>query len=182
MNKVLEEISGEREINGSVFGERNHHDGTGENCFLFGRGTPGENTYKSLRDRAVEVNGWDDSSDRISFAGVLLEQVFEAVSKSDQDVLRGELLQCAAIAVEWVEKIDRDQLNTVPRKAEYLPGDLVKVHTTDRSCSEYNGSHGVVTYGPDGEGDRAGWLVSCGTGSLRCSSEELTLITRREDR
>lgn len=182
MNKVLKEVAEERGRQDARWGEQNHHDGTGPLTLFLGARVPEEHTYADIRERATEMTDWRTKSGMVSYADILLEEVFEAMAESDQDRLREELVQVAAVTVAWIEKIDRDQLSTTSRKADYLPGDLVRVHTTDRSCREFNGRHGVVTYGPDGEGDRAGWLVSCGTGSLRCMADELTLITRREDR
>ncbi len=180
-DSVLKEVAEERQRQEARWGEQNHHDGTGPLALFLGARVPEEHTYADIRDRATEMTDWRSGSKMVSYGDIFLEEVFEAMAESDQGRLREELVQCAAVAVAWIEKIDRDQLNTVPRKAEFLPGDLVRVHTMDSSCQEFNGRHGVVTYGPDGD-QRQGWLVAAGTGSLRCVSEELTLIQRREDR
>lgn len=181
MDKVLKEVAAERKSQEARWGEQNHHDGTGPNTLMFGMRMPEEHTYADMRKRATDITDSRTSMGMVSYGDIFLEEVFEAMAESDQDRLREELVQCAAVAVAWVEKIDRDQLNTVPRSAEYLPGDLVRIHTTDSHCQEFNGRHGVVTYGPDRD-QRPGWLVSSATGSLRCVSEELTMITRREER
>ena len=65
------------------------------------------------------------------------------------------------------------------RRAEFLPGDLVRMTITDKVCQEFNTRSGVVTHGPD---DQGGWLVSSAPGSIRCVAEELTMITPREER
>lgn len=178
---VLSEVYTERERQDGLWGEQNHSDGTGPNVLFLGARVPEEHTYADIRKRATDLTDGNASSKRLSYADIFVEEVFEALAESDQAKLREELIQCAAVAVAWVEKIDRDQLNYIPRKAEYLPGDLVWVHTTDEACAEFNGRHGVVTYGPDKD-EREGWLVSCAAGTLRCTSEELTMIMRREER
>jgi len=44
---------------------------------------------------------------RVSWADILLEEVFEALAEDDPAALRVELIQVAAVAVQWVEAIDR---------------------------------------------------------------------------
>lgn len=44
---------------------------------------------------------------RGSFALILLEEVAEAMAESDPDKLRAELVQVAAVAVKWIEALDR---------------------------------------------------------------------------
>jgi hypothetical protein len=179
LDKVLKEVAEERKSQEARWGEQNHHDGTGPLTLFLGARVPEEHTYADIRERATDLTDWNTSAGRLSYGDIFLEEVFEAMAESDQDRLREELIQCAAVAVAWVEKIDRDKANFVPRKAEYLPGDLVKIHTTDKACEEFNGRHGVITYGPD---DSGGWQVSSAPGGMRAVSEELTMITRREDR
>jgi len=43
----------------------------------------------------------------ITFEMILLEEVFEAIAESDLAKLRAELIQVAAVAVQFVEAIDR---------------------------------------------------------------------------
>lgn len=178
MNNVLKEVQQERERQEAQWGEQNHADGSGPDHFFLGKGLDAPATFGYLRDRATEITDSHEKIGRITYTDIFLEEVFEAVAETDQDKLREELIQCAAVAVAWVEKIDRDKVRT-PRKAQYLPGDLVMLHITEKSFAEYNGCHGVVTYGPD---DSGGWQVTASVGSLRCVADELTMITRREDR
>lgn len=180
-HKVLKEVAEERQRQDERWGEQNHHDGTGPNKLLFGFHAPENPTYLAARERATTITDSRTDMKMVSYGDILLEEVFEAMAESNQDRLREELVQVAAVTVAWIEKIDRDQLNIIPRSAEFLPGDLVQIHTTDPHCQEYNGRHGVVIYGPDDD-QRTGWLVSSVPGSLRCLADELTMITRREDR
>jgi hypothetical protein len=178
LKHVLKEIQQERERQDAKWGEQNHADGTGAQHFFLGKGLGAPATFAYLRDRATWITDSNATVGRITYADIFLEEVFEAMAEDDQDRLREELVQTAAVAVAWIEKIDRDKLR-VPRKSKYLPGDLVLISVSETSFAEYNGCHGVVTYGPDESG---GWQVTASVGSLRCVDEELTMITRREDR
>lgn len=178
MNNVLKEVQAERDRQEAKWGEQNHADGTGPDHFFLGKGLGAPATFEYLRDRATEITDYHAKIGRITYTDIFLEEVFEAVAETDQDKLREELIQVAAVAVAWVQKIDRDKVR-VPRKSKYLPGDLVMMHVTGESWADYNGCHGVVTYGPDESG---GWQVAAASGGLRCVDEELTMITRREDR
>ena len=56
--------------------------------------------WKTINDARVE-------SGNLAWDGVLLEEVYEALAESDPAKLRAELIQVAAVAVAWVEAIDR---------------------------------------------------------------------------
>lgn len=178
MNGVLKEVQAERERQESKWGQQNHADGTGPDHFFLGKGLDTPSTFEYLRDRATWITDSNSKIGRLTYADIFLEEVFEALAETDQEKLREELVQVAAVAVAWVQKIDRDKVRS-PRKHQYLPGDLVAIHVSDDMFKEYNGCHGVVTYGPD---ESEGWQVSASVGSLRCVADELTMITRREDR
>ncbi len=48
----------------------------------------------------------------VSWTDIFLEEVFEAIDEAkagDLEKLRTELVQCAAVAVSWIESIDRNQ-------------------------------------------------------------------------
>lgn len=48
----------------------------------------------------------------VSWTDIFLEEVYEAVDEAkanDLDKLRTELIQCAAVALSWVESIDRNK-------------------------------------------------------------------------
>jgi hypothetical protein len=66
-----------------------------------------------------------------------------------------------------------------PRDREFVPGDMVGATIRGEYFKDFNGRHGVVAYGPDHSG---GWQVAFADRMLRCVAEELTMITRREDR
>lgn len=89
------EVIEERRRQDEKWGEQDHPDGTG------GRGSDEQaNMYRSLCDaRHGKGNG--------SWFDILKEEVFEAGAEADELNLRAELIQVAAVAVSWVESIDR---------------------------------------------------------------------------
>lgn len=62
-------------------------------------------TYEPDRRFYTNVN----DSKYATWASVLLEEVFEALCEYDPEALRTELVQVAAVAVKWVEHIDRGE-------------------------------------------------------------------------
>ena len=50
-----------------------------------------------------------DANGTTTWAMVLEEETLEALSESDPAKLREELLQVAAVAVAWIESLDREQ-------------------------------------------------------------------------
>lgn len=106
--KVTEEIRWERAEQDQKWGRQNHPDGTGPTVRVL-EDTPWSldlRTGSELSDifrskcqkNTPETDNWRD---------ILLEEVFEAMAEDDQDRLRKELMQVAAVAVAWVECIDR---------------------------------------------------------------------------
>ena len=49
-----------------------------------------------------------------TYGDILLEEVAEAFSAPTPPLLRGELIQVAAVALAWVEKLDREAEATTP--------------------------------------------------------------------
>lgn len=78
---VSDEFPGEAEINRSLFETYAH-------------------AHKRVNDEAAE-NG------TLDWTGILLEEVYEALSESDPAKIREELIQVAAVAATWVDAIDR---------------------------------------------------------------------------
>lgn len=99
---VLAEVGEERVRQRHAHGEQVHlPDGTGPGVeFLL------EGTASQVRDhvrRGVDVWATDGRS---QWAPILLEEVFEAFAEDDPARLRAELVQVAAVAVQWIEAID----------------------------------------------------------------------------
>lgn len=94
-DSVLAEVRAERERQHARWGEQNLPDGTG-----------------SEQQRQAAVNAKDlcarvVATGRLTWVVVLAEEVCEALGESDPERLRAELIQVAAVAVQWVEALDR---------------------------------------------------------------------------
>ena len=93
---VLSEIKAERARQDKKWGEQNYPDGTGYS---------GE-----LRWAADDARrACDDAAKKgtLTWLHILTEETAEAFDEADQSKLRKELIQVAAVAVAWVEAIDR---------------------------------------------------------------------------
>lgn len=102
---VLAEITAERTRQDEKWGEQNHPDGTGDDVRLLGDiDLP---TYGTLAYRAKALVDSLAAKGRSQYAPILLEEVFEALSALSEDELRTELVQVAAVCVQWVQAIDR---------------------------------------------------------------------------
>lgn len=103
---VLTEVAAERASQDAKWGPQNHPDGTGPHIRPLGRTdinldlrTGAELAWIfQRRCQANETPNWRD---------ILLEEVFEAVAEDSSANLRTELIQVAAVAVAWVQAIDR---------------------------------------------------------------------------
>ena len=103
---VIAEVRAERRRQDAKWGEQNHPDGTGRAPHAENWGVAdGSSGY--IRDRLTQrcqarfeigVGAWLD---------ILAEEVAEAFAEDDPALLRAELIQVAAVAVSWVEAIDR---------------------------------------------------------------------------
>lgn len=104
--KVLAEVFDERERQEQKWGEQNHPDGTGPDVEL-------NTVYGAYMDQLADGHKLDtdyaSKMGELTYKDIFLEEVFEALSEEDQEKLREELVQAAAVAVAWVEKIDRDK-------------------------------------------------------------------------
>lgn len=104
-SRVLVEVSQERVRQDAKWGEQNHENGTRDDRRLLRDAelpTWGTLCYRarSLTDAAARAGS-------VEYLDILLEEVAEAFSESDPQRLRAELIQVAAVAVAWVEAIDR---------------------------------------------------------------------------
>jgi malonyl CoA-acyl carrier protein transacylase len=90
MDAVLCEVAQERVRQDAVWGEQNHPDG----CF------PEVAAVAEAHREHLRTFG-------PHWSLILLEEAHEAAAETDPARLREELLQVAAVAVAWVEAIDR---------------------------------------------------------------------------
>lgn len=104
--RVLEEVSHERIRQDAKWGVQNHPNGTGEDWNEWnGQGSGHIQRVADEKREACERHFCNGTG---SYADILSEEFYEALAESDPARLRGELIQVAAVAVAWVEKIDRD--------------------------------------------------------------------------
>lgn len=100
-SEVLVEVARERGVQDRKWGQQNHPDIWDE--------TP-EKIQETRRYAARAAQNFRDmnSSDQpLDWANILLEEVNEAIAEEGADRLREELIQVAAVAVAWIEAIDR---------------------------------------------------------------------------
>ena len=92
---VLAEVAEERARQQEQWGTQNHPDGTG---------------FAYLRDHAAKARRECETAfanDRGTWRHILREEYREALACQDPAELRAELVQVAAVAVAWIEAIDR---------------------------------------------------------------------------
>lgn len=92
---VLQDVADERRRQDAVWGEQNHRDGTGG---YIDKGAA-DLSRIACKEAAAE--------DRMMWRYILTKGFAEAMAESDPNKLRDELVQVAAVAVAWIEHIDR---------------------------------------------------------------------------
>jgi len=96
MTRILYEVREERGRQDAKFGpDRDQPNGTGNPAF----------TWYADAAKAACDRGDDDGT--VTWAEILVEETFEALAETDVDALRAELVQVAAVAVAWIEALDR---------------------------------------------------------------------------
>jgi len=104
---ILGEIARERMAQRVKHGDQSHlPDGTGPRTRVL-------EPVNEVSDAAVLLARWaKDATDTaakngtVTFTDILLEEVFEALAESDPARLRAELIQVAAVTVQWIEALD----------------------------------------------------------------------------
>jgi hypothetical protein len=107
---VLVDISNERTSQYAKWGQQDHPDSF-SNYPLADYTSHRYMTAAELADRAKENNDADGDRGDVNWQNILLEEVFETLEAAQRarhpEDLRAELIQVAAVAVAWVEAIDR---------------------------------------------------------------------------
>lgn len=102
---IYNEIDGERNRQIQLHPDSNSlPDGTGFTMFKWARDVATVSCEKATNEN------------RLTHRHVLEEEVYEALFETDQEKLRKELIQVAAVAVKWVEDIDRRALEDEQRQ------------------------------------------------------------------
>lgn len=99
---VLTEVFDERVRQNEKWGEQNHEDGTGPDVVWSFTG-PAE----YVRDSAQADT--DEAADCgcVTWRHIAFEEIAEAFAEVDPAKLRAELIQLAAVCIQWVQAIDR---------------------------------------------------------------------------
>lgn len=95
MNNVLLDICEERTRQEEKWGQQNHPDWHGDFSVGF------------TADWARMVNDLRAKRNGLAWDWILLEEVAEALEADSREHLREELVQVCAVAIAWVEAIDR---------------------------------------------------------------------------
>ncbi|MEV7011424.1 hypothetical protein [Streptosporangium sp. NPDC051022] len=100
--RVLADVAGERVAQDTMWGIQDIGDGTGPE-------------RAADADRAKEEVGTAFREGRLTWRHILLEEVLEAFAEDEPEALRTELIQVAAVAVKWVQALDRRGGTPSPR-------------------------------------------------------------------
>lgn len=98
---VLAEVAAERARQDAKWGEQNHPDGTARN----GR------SDRELADVSRRLCQSAAAAGMVTWRDILDEEMREAFAEDDPAKLRAELVQVAAVAVAWIEAIDRREVS-----------------------------------------------------------------------
>lgn len=115
-DRVLTQVLAERVRQDDKWGPQNHRDGTGWDTTLMDGWSAGQ-----LADAARNSCQRNAEMGIVSWLDILGEEVAEALAESDPAKLRGELLQVAAVAVAWIEAIDRRPATALPNTNPETP-------------------------------------------------------------
>ena len=96
MIRVTNEVETERYRQHMRWGEQSWPDGTGDPFFA---------QLARISKRACDNAA---KSGELTYLDILMEEFYEAAAESERPKLRAELIQLAAVAVAWVEKLDRE--------------------------------------------------------------------------
>ena len=94
LHRVLSDVAAERAAQDATWGLQDHPDGTGP-------------AYAPQADLAKQAVTDAAAEGRLTWRHILHEEVLEAFAEDDADRLRTELVQVAAVAVTWIQDLDR---------------------------------------------------------------------------
>jgi predicted house-cleaning noncanonical NTP pyrophosphatase (MazG superfamily)/8-oxo-dGTP pyrophosphatase MutT (NUDIX family) len=92
--RVLADVAAERAAQDAMWGLQEFPDGTGP-----------ERTAAAEQAKSACRDAW--TRGELTWRHILTEEFFEALAESDPRALRTELLQTAAVAVKWIQSLDR---------------------------------------------------------------------------
>ena len=94
LSKVLGDVAAERAAQDRMWGHQEFPDGSGP-----------EFTERAEEAKRECAAAW--SQGRLTWRHILAEEFFEALAESEPGGLRAELVQTAAVAVKWIQSLDR---------------------------------------------------------------------------
>lgn len=100
------EVEKERQRQLELWGEQNHPDGTGAHLYtkIVGETEITWGDLERLAKRRVQRGVRDRT---LTWLDIMLEEMAESFAEGDPAKLRVELIQVAAVAIQWIETIDR---------------------------------------------------------------------------
>lgn len=93
MEKIFEDMRAERTRQDLKFGTQRHPNGTSVK-------------FKPMADAARNATRAAEANGQQTWANILREEFWEALSEGDRASLRAELIQVGAVVVAWVECLD----------------------------------------------------------------------------
>jgi hypothetical protein len=97
LTRLLADVAAERAAQDDMWGVQELPDGTGPD-----RTADADRAKQAVADAAADGS--------LTWRHILHEEVLEAFAESDPEKLRAELVQVAAVAVKWVQALDRRTL------------------------------------------------------------------------
>ncbi|MCO5997238.1 nucleoside triphosphate pyrophosphohydrolase [Actinoallomurus rhizosphaericola] len=113
LDRVLADVAAERAAQDAMWGVQDLPDGTGS-----------EHTAAADSAKRDCREAWADA--RLTWRHILAEEFCEALAETDPRALRTELIQTAAVAVKWVQAIDRRN-GELTHRAPAGPGRMEKL-------------------------------------------------------
>ena len=113
---VIDEVAAERRRQDDKWGEQRHLDGVATT-----------DVDRVAAETARRACGAAADNGTLTWRLILDEEVHEAFAEADPALLRAELIQVAAVAVAWVEAIDR--------RAAVPPRDQPPIRRSKPSCT-----------------------------------------------
>lgn len=110
---VIASIAAERERQDAKWGEQHHPDGTGPDWPHI---PPGALSARQAADLARHMCQVAAHHGSVTWHHILAEEFTEGMAEDDPAKLRAELVQVAAVAIAWIEAIDRRDLHPRGRR------------------------------------------------------------------
>ena len=109
--EVILDVVRERSTQDEKWGEQSHTNGTGPDTLpLYDGQAFLDDDMTAARLAEIFKRRTDEraATGVVTYTDILLEELFEALAESDPRRLRTELVQVAAVAAQWIEKLDRE--------------------------------------------------------------------------